>query len=228
MNPETSVIIPVLNGEAFVNEAVASVLNELERHDEVLVIDDGSTDRTRMVLSVSESRVTLLDGPRSGPSGARNIGLARARGHFVAFLDHDDLWPRGRHTALKAALLSDETADAAAGRVLIRIEATGVPGDYLRIDGRHAPSMLASCLYRRRLIKRIGQFDPDLRYGEDLDYHFRLIEAGMKLLRCEHDSLVYRRHAGNATNCAPPRAVVMKELLGRKLRRMRKPSIACI
>ena len=200
---------------------MGSVLNELAAGDEVLVVDDGSTDDTRLVLDVSDERVVLLAGPGRGPSGARNVGLARARGEFIAFLDHDDLWPPGRHQALKAVLLRDGDADAAAGRVLVRIEASGIPGDHLGMHGRHAPPMLASCLYRRRLLDRAGGFADDLRYGEDVDYHFRLIEAGMKLRLCEHDSLVYRRHAGNATNSAPPPATVLKDLLGRKLRRMR-------
>ena len=221
LQPETSVIIPVLNGAAYVNDAVGSVLSDLSAADEVLVVDDGSTDDTRRVLDLSDPRVVLLAGPGRGPSGARNVGLARARGEFIAFLDHDDLWPPGRHRALKAVLLRDGDADAAAGRVLVRIEASGIPGDHLGMHGRHAPAMLASCLYRRRLVERTGNFADDLRYGEDVDYHFRLVEAGMKLLRCEHDSLIYRRHAGNATNAAPPRATVLKELLGRKLRRMR-------
>jgi glycosyltransferase involved in cell wall biosynthesis len=222
VRPQTSVIIPVFNGEAFINDAIASVLSELSWHDEVLVVDDGSTDRTRSVLDLSDSRVTLLDGPGSGPSGARNIGLARADGDFIAFLDHDDLWPSGRQEALKAALVGDTTTDAAAGRVLVRVEATGIPGVHLGMHGQHAPSMLSSCLYRRGLVERVGEFAANLRHGEDLDYHFRLVEAGMKLVFCEQDALIYRRHAGNATNSAPPSTKILKELLGRKLRRMRE------
>ena len=221
VQPETSVIIPVLNGAVFVNDAVASVLSELASDDEVLVVDDGSTDATRAVLHRADPRVALLEGPGRGPSAARNVGLARARGDFIAFLDHDDLWPAGRHQALRAALRGGESVDAAAGRVLIRIEATGDAGDYRRLHGRHAPSLLPCCLYRRGLIERAGRFADDLRYGEDLDYHFRLVEAGMRLVLCDHDSLIYRRHAGNATNAAPPGRLVLKQLMGRKLRRMR-------
>jgi glycosyltransferase involved in cell wall biosynthesis len=212
----------VRNGEAFVNEAIASVLAQLSERDELLVIDDGSTDRTRAVLDLSDPRVQLLQGPGWGPSGARNVGLAHAHGDLIAFLDHDDLWPGGRQEALKRALLSDTSADAAAGRVLIKVEAVGVAGVHGRMHGRHAPSLLPCCLYRRALIERVGLFAIDLKYGEDLDYHFRLIEAGMKLVYCDHDALIYRRHAENTTNSAPPAAEILKQLLGRKLRRMRQ------
>ena len=111
--PQTSVIIPVRNGETYVRQAVLSVLRQIENHDEVLVIDDQSSDGTRAAIDSLDRRVALLAGPGRGPSAARNIGLSRARGAFIAFLDHDDWWPEGRHRALMAALLSDERANAA-------------------------------------------------------------------------------------------------------------------
>jgi glycosyltransferase involved in cell wall biosynthesis len=217
----TTVIIPVFNGEEFIDEALASVLPQLGADDEVVVVDDASTDRTRNRLHRCDPRVSVIDSPGRGPSAARNVGLALARGAFIAFLDHDDLWPAGRHRALLCALLGNEAFNAAAGRIRIKVEDTGSPGDYLALDGRHTPSILMTCLYRRELIDKVGLFDEDMRFGEDFNYYVRLSEAGMKLTTCEQDSLTYRRHGRNATNSAPAGNKVLMNILARKLARAR-------
>ena len=217
----TSVVMPVLNGEDFILDALASALKQLDRDDEVLVIDDRSTDGTRALLQDCDVRVKLLDGTGDGPSAARNVGLAEARGDFIAFLDHDDLWPEGRHAAMLTALLAKPQANAVAGRIRIRVDEGGSPGDYLTLDGLHAPSLIWSCLYRRDLVERAGSFDEDMRFGEDLSYYLRLADSGMKIIHCEHDAIVYRRHANNATNAAPPRNSGLLQILAKRVARAR-------
>ena len=224
--PTTSVIIPVFNGAAFIGEAIASILPQLEPNDEIIVVDDASTDATAELLAAFVPRITVLRGPGEGPSAARNIGIAAAQGEFIAFLDHDDLWPPGRHHALMEALNADPSADAAIGRTRLRMEPGAMPeGLYHRVEG-HWAVFLFSYLYRRRLIEAVGLFDVSLRYGEDTDYYFRQVEAGMKPLYCDVDSIIYRRHAGNATNTAPPHESVLLQVLARKLARgrARQPS----
>src|ERR1700690_1438891 len=105
MSLETSVIIPVRNGARIVGEAIASGLAQLRGGDEVLAIDDGSTDETPVVLaSFVHPGLRLFSGGGRGASALRNMGLAASRGAFIAFLDHDDMWPAGRHGALAMAL----------------------------------------------------------------------------------------------------------------------------
>jgi glycosyltransferase involved in cell wall biosynthesis len=200
---------------------VDSVLAQLDEADEVLVVDDASTDGTRACLHGADARVRVLDGAGTGPSAARNLGIAAARGEFIAFLDHDDLWPDDRHRVLLAALRAQPAADAAAGRVNIRVEADGQLGIYARMHGRLAPSIPSSCLYRRGVVERSGGFDEGMRYSEDLDFHVRLLEAGLEIAYCEVDSLVYRRHGGNATNASPAQERQMLDLVARKLARSR-------
>jgi len=219
---QTSVVIAVRNGERFVRAAVDSVLAQLGEGDELLVVDDASTDATRACLPTADARVRLLEARGEGPSAARNLGIAQARGEFIAFLDHDDLWPEGRHAALLATLLAQPAADAAAGRIRILVEADGRMGVYRHIDGRHGPSVPSSCLYRRGIIERAGHFPEDMRRGEDVDFHLRLLEAGMEIAYCEADSLVYRRHGGNASNAAPVDGKQLLDLVARKLARSRQ------
>jgi len=88
-----SVIIPTYNCGAFVREAVESVLGQSHRDLEVVVVDDGSTDDTPVVLArIEDPRVTVIRSPHRGLSAARNEGLDRARGEYIAFLDADDRW----------------------------------------------------------------------------------------------------------------------------------------
>jgi glycosyltransferase involved in cell wall biosynthesis len=202
MGPETSVIIPVRNGAKFVVQAIISVLEQLGEDDELIVVDDGSTDETpAIVADIADHRLRRLANGGRGVSAARNLGLAATRGEFVAFLDHDDLWPAGRHRGLMMALQQDATLDAVFGRLRLRFDpnASTKPED-ARMDGCHICSMVATALYRCRLFAQVGGFDEDLKSNEDNDLHLRLTEAGMRSQLCDVDALIYRRHDANMTN----------------------------
>jgi glycosyltransferase involved in cell wall biosynthesis len=219
-----SVIMPVRNGEAFIAAALRSVLAELMDGDELIVVDDASDDGTSLVVRNAAPNALYLKAAAPGVSGARNTGLRAAKGELIAFLDCDDLWPAGRQRALRDLLESDLSLNAVAGR--IRISVQDDTDDLAAIDGAHAPSILMTCLYRRALIDCVGFFDEGLHYGEDLDYHWRLMEAGMRIAFSEHDSLIYRRHSGNVTNAAPPRQLTIMKLLARRAARHRNRASA--
>ncbi|MCK5473113.1 MAG: glycosyltransferase family 2 protein, partial [Planctomycetes bacterium] len=92
--PKVSVIIPTYNRAYIVNNAIGSVLSQSLSDLEVLVIDDGSTDNTNSVIkNVNDTRVQYYHKKNGGVSSARNFGMAKAQGQFIAFLDSDDLWP---------------------------------------------------------------------------------------------------------------------------------------
>jgi glycosyltransferase involved in cell wall biosynthesis len=94
-----SVIIPMRNAEPFIRAAIESVLAQSGVQLDVIVVDDGSTDRSvEVVRGMNDSRVRIVPGPRSGISDAFNTGLAEARGEFVARCDADDLYPSNRLT----------------------------------------------------------------------------------------------------------------------------------
>jgi glycosyltransferase involved in cell wall biosynthesis len=94
--PLVSVILPAYNRAGWVARAIDSVLSQTHRHLELLVIDDGSTDDTLQVLESFGARIKLLRQTHAGASAARNLGLERARGEFVAFIDSDDVWSAER------------------------------------------------------------------------------------------------------------------------------------
>jgi len=90
--PFVSVIIPVFNGEQFIAQAIQSVLDQTYRSYEIIVVDDGSTDKTKGILREFKEEIRYLYQENRGPSAARNVGIHIAQGEYICFLDADDLW----------------------------------------------------------------------------------------------------------------------------------------
>ncbi|MCA9056709.1 MAG: glycosyltransferase family 2 protein, partial [Planctomycetaceae bacterium] len=95
-SPSVDVVIPVFNGERFLEQAIASVLDQSLVPAKVLVVDDGSTDSSREIAMRFGNPVSCLAQANQGPSAARNRGIAAASSEWVAFLDADDYWMPGR------------------------------------------------------------------------------------------------------------------------------------
>jgi glycosyltransferase involved in cell wall biosynthesis len=87
-----SVIVPTYNRASLIGETLESILRQTRPADEVIVVDDGSTDDTQQIIATYAGRVTVLHRCNTGPLVARNHGLRAAQGNLVAFCDSDDLW----------------------------------------------------------------------------------------------------------------------------------------
>src|ERR1700716_602327 len=85
-------LIPTYNSGKYICDAVDSVLAQTFPAHEIIVVDDGSTDCTREVLAKYKTKIKYIRQVNAGPPAARNTGIARATGEFVALLDSDDLW----------------------------------------------------------------------------------------------------------------------------------------
>ncbi len=220
----TSVIMPVRNGARHIAEGIASALAQLDDGDQIVVVDDASADETRSIVSaLRDPRIELHEGSGRGVSSARNIGLKAAKGKFVAFLDHDDLWPAARHENLMTQLLGNPGLDAVFGRVRVRFdEGIDASPKYLALDGKHLEGAgLCTGLFHARIISRIEGFDEGMRFGEDTDFYMRLAEAGMRAKLCDVDALVYRRHRTNSTNTQAAALDGLSEVLQRRIARAR-------
>jgi glycosyltransferase involved in cell wall biosynthesis len=133
--PKVSVIIPTYNRGYIVHEAIGSVLSQTESDVEVLVVDDGSTDDTREVVeSIGDSRIVYIFKNNGGVSSARNVGVTKATGEYIAFLDSDDLWPSNYLSALTSGLQNNPAHDAAYTAV------TMVLSDGSRIESYKKPA----------------------------------------------------------------------------------------
>jgi glycosyltransferase involved in cell wall biosynthesis len=177
-----SVILPVFNGERFIGRAVEQVLAQSYRPLELIVVDDGSTDRTADVLRDVGNEVRVLKQVNQGAYAARNLGLANARGELIAFLDADDAWlpdSLDRRVALfegRAQLgiaFGDATIVDAAG-----VQSQVTPTRFSIVPparGRVFPQLIqenfiptSSALVRRRCFEELGPFRP-VRLAAD--YH---------------------------------------------------------
>src|SRR6185436_11096286 len=87
-----SVAIPTYNSSAFIKSTLDSVLHQTVPPDEILVLDDGSTDNTVSILNSYKPQVTVFQRQNRGVASARNILCDLTRGELIAFLDHDDIW----------------------------------------------------------------------------------------------------------------------------------------
>jgi glycosyltransferase involved in cell wall biosynthesis len=180
-------VLPARDNEDTIQRAIGSALDQRHLPIEVIVIDDMSVDSTRQrVLELESDRVIVLDGEGRGVSAARNAGIRRARGDWVAFLDSDDYWgpehlERARERIGSApdavACFAAATPVDDAGCVVGRHDIHDVVTLEELACGQVAPTTSATLVRREVLVACEGFFD-DLRWAEDLDLWLRLAARG--------------------------------------------------
>ncbi len=204
--PFVSVILPTYNSASFLPDAVGSVRMQRYEPLEIIVVDDGSTDRTGDVVDALEGAdLRYLRQENRGPGAARNAGLAAAQGEIIGFLDADDLWPEQKLARQLEVLIADPAVDIVHGRT----QALVLVDDAAAGERRFAPfaepwysTQLGSALYRREIFARVGCFDPDLKTSEDFDWFLRARECGAKVVPTPEAALLYRFHHSNLTRGA--------------------------
>jgi glycosyltransferase involved in cell wall biosynthesis len=160
--PLVSVVMPVLDVERFLAEAIESVRAQTYAHWELLICDDGSTDGSAAIAQyyakLDPARIRHLahdDGATRGASAARNLGLRHARGEFVALLDGDDVWLPNKLEEQVAILNERPDADALYGDTLYWYGWTGAPEDAARDFTPEAGVPSGTLLAPRELITRM-------------------------------------------------------------------------
>ncbi len=197
--PLVSVVVPVYNGEKYIEDCLRSILEQDYPSLELIVVDDGSSDGTEArVRGLGDARVQFHRQANSGSAVARNRGVELAQGEFIAFNDSDDLWAPHRLKQQVAFLRAQGTGagdyQAVCGRFM------AVPDAFSRADaaaqayqaepvldesksGYTYLRLLESSIYhvdcllvRAGLMKRI-RFNPDYRRGQDFDFFLQLAQA---------------------------------------------------
>jgi glycosyltransferase involved in cell wall biosynthesis len=204
-----SVIIPTYNRLALVRAALESVFRQTFSDFEVIVIDDGSTDGTGEMLGEYAGRIRLLREANAGPAAARNLGLAEAKGRYVAFLDSDDLWfpwaletyhalleVHGWPSGLQAQDVhfnnAEEPRDIAREPI-----AASLYTDYLA-SGREIRFFGCSWwVVKAEVLRKVGGFDARFANVEDFDLRLRCATAPGFLVLHRPVTVAYRMHDNN-------------------------------
>jgi glycosyltransferase involved in cell wall biosynthesis len=207
--PLVSVVVAAFQAEAFLEEAIASILAQDYAPFEVVVCDDGSTDRTPEILAAHPELHTIHQ-PNSGPAAARNAAVAASSGELLAIFDADDLWPSTRLAAQADYLVQHPEV----GCVLGRQEWINPPPWLTRdaVYGELDGIPILSAMLRRSAFDAIGGFDESFTHSEDMDLLFRLREQGIPI-EVLPDVVLFRRfHGANLTGSAPSTSPLLRSL----------------
>lgn len=212
--PLISVLMPVYNGEAYLESAVESVLGQTYPHFEFIIIDDGSSDKTSQILqhyADTDFRIKVIRQNNAGIVSALNCGLKHCKGMYIARMDADDICYPERFEIQLGYLEADKTialiggqADIIDGDGHILSQQGGEPGRQHRVTNmRPFPPKVADSLhplvmFRDAAIKAIEGYRSDFPHAEDYDMFIRISSQG-RIYNPKDFVLKYRVHSGSVS-----------------------------
>jgi len=221
-----TVLIDTYNHERFIEEAIVSVLEQdfPAADREIVVVDDGSTDRTAEIVKKFEPRVRLLQKSNGGQASAFNIGIPECRGEIISFLDGDDWWVAGKLRAVAEALEQEEEIGLVGHGIIEVYEDGRTHTELLREvprfriaseDGarhfRNRKSFLGTSrmTFRAGTLRSIGRVPEALTIQAD-EHLFTLGAVLSDVLVLREAYTFYRLHASNAFQIPHGRAESMR------------------
>lgn len=210
-----SVILPVFNRAHAIEAALLSVLDQSRPADEIIVVDDGSTDDIDASLSPYMSRIIVLRQPNAGVAAARNLGAARATGTWLTFQDSDDLWAPD-HLASAERDLSNAAADVVVHLGDVLYTGKDYAEGLFDIKGLHYPSAraervddplplvisgmtLQGAAIRTDVFRRMGGFDVGMRMLSDTAFFCQIALEGAFLVTGDQMALIQRIEGDGAS-----------------------------
>lgn len=220
-HPLVSVVIPAYNSANYISEALDSAIAQDYPALEIIVVDDGSTDNTREIVSAYGDRVRLIAQANQGSAAARNKGIQHAQGKYIAFLDADDVWWHNKiHFQIEALIASGhkmtysrfiwwymdvngkfthpetEFAKTSNSNIFTDRIVTGSPYAELLLD---CIVWTSTVIVEKAELENVGMFDEQLRKGQDYDLWLRLSRR-IDMLGLEQPTALYRIHPSSITS----------------------------
>src|SRR5262245_15171525 len=217
---KVSIIMSAYNGEQYIAEYIKSVIDQTYKDWELIVVDDGSTDQTRNIVlefQKTENRIKYFFQKNSGQGKARNAGIERSQGEWIAFLDQDDLWVEDK-LKLQIEVIHKTVVDVvfSNGFMFHDKDIYNESATFLVEDGRFEGQEMIDRLFiqnripiltalvRKKLLEKIGLIDDDLtiKNCDDYDLWLRLAEHGASFIGMPESLARYRLHHQQASRNA--------------------------
>jgi len=208
--PRISILMPCLNGERYIVEAIESLRRQAYPNLEHLVLDACSTDSTLALLAAYPG-VTVISEPDAGAHDALNKGIARAGGDIVGFLAVDDICPDGALLDVGRLFAARPDVDVIVGHSIV-FEDDGAGGrrrafvrSHPKGDGLWLPELtfgvpgFFGCFFRRSVFERVGPFDNSYTFAGDRHFLVRVALRNIKAARIDRPTILYRMHPGSQT-----------------------------
>ena len=209
--PTVSIVIPAYNAEAFIQEALDSVFRQTYRDFEVIVVDDGSEDRTAEIIKQYGHDVHYIHQKNQDVAAARNTGIRASRGEWIAFLDHDDIWLPEKLEKQVSAFQSSDDVDVVFcdmvrwyGGDNVRHESWRRRYNRRAVRRGMVKSLLLRCSFQPSTVMASktcfqdgGFFDESLRVSSDWDMWLRLACRDHRFHYIDEVLCYYRDHGGN-------------------------------
>lgn len=219
-NLPVSIIVPVYNVANYLIECVDSILGQTFSDFELILVNDGSTDKSLDICrkyEAKDSRIRVVDKQNGGVSSARNAGIDRAKGEYITFVDSDDLIKIDYLENLVNALNIDTDLvqsgiiffDNASGREIGQEELPvhnklfrNAPGDCLLIATMPLITSPVSKLYRTSILRENDiRFDESFSYGEDRDFNLKYLGVVQSVRSIGYKGYLYRKGLDNSLSC---------------------------
>jgi len=223
-----SVVIPCKDMARFLGDAVASILRQEKRVDEIVVVrpeDDLDTAEVCEVLIADGAPIVTALVHEPGPGAARNVGIRAAKGDIIAFLDADDLWLPDKLAIQLARLGREPEVDIVGGLSILfdRLDRDTLAPSAESRTKRQLWVNMGTMVFRRAVFDKVGLHDTDYLYAEDVDFLLRARDLGVRIAVLQDVVLYYRQHRGSMMRANDPRRYkdLRKAMLGSAIRRKR-------
>jgi glycosyltransferase involved in cell wall biosynthesis len=227
--PLVSVIVPVYNGDRYIAQAIESILEQTYTNFEIIIVDDGSTDRTRDRLQPYGQKIRYIHQHNQGVAAARNHGISASKGDLIAFLDQDDYYLPHKLGSQVACFEASPSVCIVNSGWRIVDERGGAIGDINLCQDLpnltmadwiiYKPVFLGAMMFDRACLAQVDGFDTSLHQAPDVDLVLRLVLKGCKSAWVERSTVCYRQHDDNASRDALAQAKELQIVLDRLFQR---------
>ena len=222
---KVSVIIPAYNGDRYIEEAIASILAQIYTDYEIIVVDDGSTDDTPQIIQQYGNKIRYFSQTNQGVAASRNLGLAHARGEYIAFLDQDDVFLPHKLASQVQLLEQDNSLGIVnSGWQIVdedgKFQSAVEPWQQIP-DLSTAnliiwkPVFLGAMLFRRSWLEQTKGFDPTLEQTPDVELVIGLAGGGCPADWVKETTVKYRQHEANASKNTLLQSQELEQILER-------------